>query len=118
MMSAVIFDGPAPTVFTARCPKCQQPRRRHLGAGYFMPTGGGCACPEPGPDAVTEVSLAGLGHGFQVANDGTITVHSACDEPEVIRAFTGTWGQFLSAAGFCPDAVLAAVKIEKEDEHV
>lgn len=114
-----IFDEPAPTVFTATCPGCQQPRRRHLGAGYFMPTGGGCACPEPDQDTVTEVSLAGC--SFSIAADGAITAYfgllGAQQTTEVYDPFTGAWGRFLAAAGSCPTAVLAAVKLEKETAH-
>lgn len=111
----IIFDEPAPTVFTARCPRCQQPRRRHLGAGYFMPTGGGCACHEPGPDAVTQVGLSWAGC-FEIAAYGAITARFGVDV-ETFEAFTGAWGRFLAAAGFCPAAVLAAVTLLKETDH-
>lgn len=107
-MSAVIFDAPAPTVYTATCPSCRRPRDRHLGAGYFMPIGGGCGCPEPAPGSVTGVYLVFSGW-FDISADGTITTHFGVDEPEALAPFTPRWRSFLSRAGFCPDAVTTAV---------
>ncbi len=84
-----------------------------------MATGGGCACPEPDQDTVTEVSLAGC--SFSVAADGTITAYfgllGAQQTSEVYEPGTSAWCRFLDAAGFCPAAVLDAFKLEKETAH-